>query len=367
MKFKPLWKSFDASLPALIRRSKKAAGPLVFASTAFILGSTFTIERSYTVGLGDALSVAQRLIVTEKGKKQFPITLVTVVFLTATGAQTYSVPSDWNSGNNSVECIGGGASGGAIRSNSGSNVRFGTGGGAGGYGKSLNITLTPGGTTPYACGAGGAAVVSSVNGTGVTGNAAGDTFFDNSTYAAATTGGKGGLGGLFQNNTTTSLTGALGGAGKGNSANFNGGAGGSVSAGSNDRLGTGGGGAAGPNSAGAAAVTNTADNSGTNGGRGDGTFGGAAGIGGTSTPAGNGGNGTEYDASHGSGGGGGGITIGGSSCVAGNGGNYGAAGGGAATSTGSSATSGSGANGLIVLTYTPSTSSGPRFRAFIFG
>src|SRR5262249_46564027 len=83
-----------------------------------------------------------------------------VIFLTTTGAGTWTVPSDWSNSNNSVECIGGGGGGGAATS----NVNSGAGGGGGAYARQTNITLTPGGTVSYtvgAAGAGGAASGSS--------------------------------------------------------------------------------------------------------------------------------------------------------------------------------------------------------------
>jgi hypothetical protein len=98
-------------------------------------------------------------------------------------------------------------------------------------------------------------------------------------------------------------------------------------------FGSGGGGAAGPHGPGNSA-------SGDDGGSGDAGFGGAGGV------AAAGGNGTEWDSTHGSGGGGGGSF----STAGAGGGNYGG-GGSADAATGSFP--GPGANGLIVITYTP--------------
>jgi len=56
------------------------------------------------------------------------------IFLTATGAGTWTVPNDWNSANNTIECIGGGGSG-----NSGGARTAGGGGGA--YAKKSNVSL----------------------------------------------------------------------------------------------------------------------------------------------------------------------------------------------------------------------------------
>src|ERR1039458_5344659 len=66
-----------------------------------------------------------------------PVT--TTIFLSSTNA-SYTVPSDWNSANNTIEVIGAGGGG----SDSVSGV--GSGGGGGAYSKSVNITLTPSGT-----------------------------------------------------------------------------------------------------------------------------------------------------------------------------------------------------------------------------
>src|SRR5438105_3697808 len=50
-------------------------------------------------------------------------------FLTTTGSnQTFTSPSDWNNSNNTIECIGAGGSGGAVR---GSTTNDATGGGGG--------------------------------------------------------------------------------------------------------------------------------------------------------------------------------------------------------------------------------------------
>src|SRR5687768_2714074 len=90
------------------------------------------------------------------------------VFLTSTGANTWTVPTDWVNDNNSIEVIG--AGGGEDTS----------AGGGGGYSKVTNVTLTPGSTVDYEVGAGGNATDG------------GDTFFGNSAYASATVAAKGG-------------------------------------------------------------------------------------------------------------------------------------------------------------------------------
>lgn len=90
------------------------------------------------------------------------------VFLTSTGAGTWTVPTDWVNTDNSIEVIGGG--GGESTS----------AGGGGAYSKVTNVTLTPGASVNYAVGAGG---------NGVDG---GDTFFGNTTLVGSTVGAKGG-------------------------------------------------------------------------------------------------------------------------------------------------------------------------------
>jgi hypothetical protein len=76
-----------------------------------------------------------------------------VIFLTVTGAGSWPVPSDWNSFNNTIECIGGGAGSGGI--DSGGGGCDGAGGGA--YSKKTNVALTPSGSAAYSVGAGGVA------------------------------------------------------------------------------------------------------------------------------------------------------------------------------------------------------------------
>ena len=50
-----------------------------------------------------------------------------IIFLTTTGAGTWTVPADWNSSNNRIECIGGGGSGNSVQL----STDVGNGGGAG--------------------------------------------------------------------------------------------------------------------------------------------------------------------------------------------------------------------------------------------
>lgn len=155
----------------------------------------------------------------------------TVVFLTS-GA-SWTVPSDWNSSNNTIEVIGGGGGGRA------GNTGAGDGAGGGAYSKVTNLSLTPGASVTYAVGTGGAA--------GPSETAGGDTYLCNSTSNCASIAGTavqvgakgGGTGG-----------GGSGGAG-GNAASgvgttkYSGGAGGGRTGGGGAGIGGGGGGAAG--------------------------------------------------------------------------------------------------------------------------
>jgi len=255
----------------------------------------------------------------------------TVIFLTATGAGSWTVPSDWNSANNFIDTIGGGASGGAQNVAAGSA----TGGGGGAWSRKNNLALAPGASINFSIGTGGAPAsgISTNNG-----SPGGDTWFNGLTFGAASVGARGGSAGAAGTG-SGAIAGGAGGAaasGIGDSTN-SGGAGGTITTGEGSA--TGGGGAAGLNGNGNTGATVSAGNSSGNGGSGDAGFGGAA----------NGGNGTEYNSSHGSGGGGSGSSNGGSAGAGQAGGSYGAGGGagvGNATNT-----SGAGFQGLIVISY----------------
>jgi hypothetical protein len=70
------------------------------------------------------------------------------IFLTTNpgaGNQTWNVPSDWNSSNNTIECIGSGGTGGVATHGSAT----GQGGGGGAYSEGINLSLTAGGTATY--------------------------------------------------------------------------------------------------------------------------------------------------------------------------------------------------------------------------
>ena len=256
----------------------------------------------------------------------------TVVYLTS--GSSWTVPSDWNSSSNTIECIGAGGSGASSYSQG-----FG-GGGGGAYSLVSNLALTAGAMISYGVGTGGA----SVTGGGSAGNAGGDTWFNGTSLSSCSVGAQGGKGG----NADPNLNAAQGGqaaAGTG-TTKYSGGNGGVP----NEYGGSGGGGAAGKNGAGANGTSQAGGLSGVAGGQGDNGFGGSGGAGGVNggSAAQAGAAGSEYNSSHGSGGGGGGGAY--SSNPGAAGGNYGAGGGGAAYSAG---TSGAGAAGIIVITYTP--------------
>lgn len=203
----------------------------------------------------------------------------TVVYLSS--GSKWTVPSDWNNSNNTIEVIGGGGGGGfAIGYYSG-------GGGGGAYSKITNVALTPSAKVAYAVGIGGTSNTSG-----------GDTYFCDSTSNCASIGSNavvvGAKGGSRGEPTGAGGAGGAAASGIGTTkySGGNGATGGSPWSG-------GGAGAAGPNGPG-----NNA--SGINGGAGDSGYGGAGGAGGASTGV-SGGNGTEWDSSHGSGGGGGGA------------------------------------------------------------
>ena len=320
-----------------------------------------------------------------------------VIYLTS--GSTFVVPVDWNNASNTVEAIGGGGGG------AGANQAPGGSGGGGAYSKSVNLTLVAGATVPYQVGAGGkgGAANGSNNGT-----AGGDTWFGSTTFpssgqavgakggglgtagVALTSAGTSGSGGAAASGYATGTGNVKSSGGNGGNANAfhqgSGGAGGAAGphgAGANggattvSNAGGGGGGGGGGGSAGAddgdtrfgaAGGNNYLSTGGGAGGDGilrnpangaDGTAGGGGGGGGSNNDSnpgnpygGAGGAGTDWDSVHGAGGGGGG---GGEyqGYNGGNGGLYG--GGGAGGSYYISGVGGNGAQGIIVITYTPST------------
>lgn len=289
------------------------------------------------------------------------------VFLTS--GTSWTVPSDWNSNNNSIEVIGGGGGGATA---GGTTSGYG-GGGGGAYSKESNITLTPGASVTYAVGSGGSA-----------GSNGGDTYFCNSSSNCASIGGSAVVVGAKGGSGTTNTTGGTGGSAASGvgTTKYSGGNGGNGGAWG----GGGGGGAAGPSGAGAGggssggSVQGAAGGGGASGGtagsgpsggtggaggngplgsgggsaNSDGSNGGGGGGGSVNTVGGDGGAGTDWDATHGAGGGAGGTGDNAGSVTAASGGLYGGGGGGAAAD-GSGSVGGPGAQGLIVITYTVET------------
>lgn len=249
------------------------------------------------------------------------------IFLTS--GTSWTVPSDWNGADNSIECIGAGGHGGAE-----DGVIGGGGGGGGAYARINNLNLDPGSSVTYQIGVGGGS-------TSETGTA--NTWFNGTSLQQASLSAHGGnffdLGGYggFGGQETHSQGSVVYSGGNGGRANGGGG---------------GGGGAAGPNGAGANGNNATSSNGG-DGGAGDngsGGAGGARGVG-SDTNGSPGGDGTEWT-THGSGGGGGGA--GSSDGDGANGGNYGAGGGGNGDASGA-AGRGQGAGGVCRITYDPTT------------
>ena len=281
---------------------------------------------------------------------------LTTTFIVSTSAsnQTDSVPSDWNSGNNNIDVIASGASGGVGVATGGSASAASSGGGGGAWSRQTNVTLTPSGTATFFLNVGGAAVSQSGSTGTVAGNVGPDSWYNGTTLAGSSVGAKGGVGGAG-NILGSLITGSAGGAaasGVGASKN-SGGASGNSQVLATGSAASGGGGAGGLNAAGTASAA--ASTTVTAGGQGDGTSGGAGGAGGTSANGTAGSIGTEYDASHGSGGGGGGAKTA-QGFSGGTGGNYGAGGGGGSgTATSPATTSGAGKQGMIVKQYTPAS------------
>ena len=253
-----------------------------------------------------------------------------------TSGTTWTVPSDWNSSDNTIEVIGGG--GGGLGN---------AGGGGGGYSKVTNLALTPGGTAYLHIGAGGSP-----------GGSGGDTWFNNVNDAATSTSG----GVLAQGGASSWFGGIGGGARSGvGTTKYSGGSGGSRFFGA--CCGGGGGGAAGASGNGNNGA-NALNESGAAGGAGDAGQGGMGGNGGIGTydeytplsSGSSGANGAEWDYVHGAGGGGGGGASGCSGGAGGVGGGYGGGGGGGGGNTSGDCVvglGGPGSQGLIIITYTP--------------
>jgi len=290
------------------------------------------------------------------------------IFLTS--GTSWTVPSNWNSSNNTIEVIGGGGAGGNPLSGSYAP----SAGGGGGYSKSVNLSLTPGGSVTYQIGAGGV----HSNTTGAAGGNGGDTWFNSASFpssgqAVGAKGGQGGQTGATAGTGGAAASGYATGTGNAKFSGGNGGSGGSGggggAAGPNGNGGTGGaggggspfgGGGGGGNGAGSAGAAGQSTGTGVGGNNSGGTGGGAlntngsggGGGGGSSSTGvapGTGGAGTEWDASHGSGGGAGAGECTNSTLNGRAGGLYGGAG--AGGECGNSSVGGDGAQGIIVITY----------------
>lgn len=285
-------------------------------------------------------------------------------FLT-TGAgsnQTWTYDNTWNNSNNTVECLGAGASGSASQLGTNPHAH---GGGGGAYTRQGNITLSVNAT--YQCGAQGTGVAAATAGSAgsTDGNNGGDTWFNDTAYPTTGSNKVGAKGGTKGTSVTVYNSLTAGGAG-GSSASaypatptaaYSGGAGGAHNLSSGSAA-TGGGGAAGYSANGGDAPTNTTGSSASAGGAAGTDTGGTAGNGGA------GGAGTYWQASptkYGSGGGGGALWAAlNSTQTAFAGGNYGGGGGACYNNRGAPtgsvrAVSGAGTQGIVVLTWTPST------------
>lgn len=291
---------------------------------------------------------------------------VVTIFLTNTASTTWVVPYDWNNASNTIEVIGGGGGGDGTNNPSTNGVG---GGGGGAYAKISNLALIQNGSVTVQVGGG----TSGSSGAGATST---DTYFNGSGticigQSVCAKGGLGapvgnfGAGGSVTSSLgTTKYAGGDGGIGNttGDSSGGGGGAAGPHGTGmkAGNGIARGGGGGGGGNGGGTNGATST---TGVGGNGGNGFIGSGGGIGtnsaggnATSTTGGGGGGGmtsggagatsTEWvTAGYGpGGGGGGGLTL-----TGGRGGLYGGGGG------GDEGTGGIGAQGLIVIRYTPLT------------
>ncbi len=258
---------------------------------------------------------------------------ITVLTAGAGTIQTYTLPVDWDSTNNNVQCWAGGAGG--ARGTPGNAGRGGGGGGA--FSRRYNINLTTNASYLIGSAGLGATSLSSPGGNG------GPTWFVGTDLPSSTVGADGGLGGVV-------ATGGSGGLASNctGTTNFNGGTAGNGQAGNG--AGGGGGGAAGSGDVGGNGTNGASGNGGNGGNGGISDTAVAGGIGATAS-SGTGGNGNQYAGGYGSGGGGGGGS--GSPSIGGAGGTYGAGGGGGGTSSSSSSRGGDGTQGFMIITYEP--------------
>lgn len=129
-----------------------------------------------------------------------------------TEGTSWTVPTNWNNGANTIECYGGGASG--LRGPSSS--LSGNGGGGGGYGKKTNLALTLGASVSYQIGQG------SIDGDGT------DTWFKTASTVKGGGGKRDGTGGSGIGNVVHS--GGYGGPGRSSAVSGGGGGGGAAGA-----------------------------------------------------------------------------------------------------------------------------------------
>jgi hypothetical protein len=291
---------------------------------------------------------------------------------------TWVVPADWNSADNTITAIGGGGAGVSSAAGAGAG-----GGGGGGYSKSTNLSLTLGANIAYQVGNGGRKTTVGA-GAGTAGTA---SFFNRTAGSAGTcadtvsvcanpgsagsttTGGAGGS--TTGADGTTLLAGGAGGAGNstGDTSGGGGGAGGTAigQVGGAGNATTSGGGGGGGGAGGTSSSVGQAGQTGTGGTGGNGPAGTGSGA------AGNAGHGGAGTAATGGGGGGGDDVFGGGVGGSGSSTTYGGGGGGGAGDNNTAATSaaygghgglhgggggggltnGFGAEGIIIITYTP--------------
>lgn len=288
---------------------------------------------------------------------------MTKVILLTSGT-SWPVPLDWNSANNTIECIAGGASGAAAHGNN-SSARA-TGGGAGVWSKKSNVTLTRGGTASFQVGVGGAAVSVTSNSTSSNGNPGTATWFNGTALNSASCSADFGRAGSasLANATVAASAGGLFSNSIGDTGRNGGSSGALTVATANFVMTSGGGGAAGPSTAGGNSADGSVNGASSSGGTSDGTVAGGANA--FAGNAGNGSSGTQWTSNPGGvtvgtgSGGGSSVNASASSMTAGSGGNYGGAGGGvAAAASGTiTLTSGAGAPGLIIITYSPASVQG---------
>lgn len=354
-----------------------------------VSGNTTTLSYTSTSATSGSIDNGVEPLATTSGASK-------KIFITA--GSSWTVPSDWNNANNTIEVIGGGGGGAAGQA---APVYSGGGGGGGAYAKHSNVVLTPGAAVTYQVGTAGAVST-----------AGGDTYFCNINSncgsisgTAVVAGAKGGGGasthsGGASGSSTLSIgdTGTVFAGGKGGSGWAAGGGGGGGAAGPSGAGGKGGsmvasaygGGGGGGGNGGANAANTAANNNGTAGGHNAaGTGGGAGGTanvagspgssgggggggggnsGASGAPGGAGGAGTTWTATNvwngsaytgatptsgpGGGGGGGGGAGPGAAANGASGASYGAGGGGGGTGT-SNGAGASGAQGIVVITYAP--------------